>query len=747
MSNRVIEAVVRLSAKLGSLAAFSQLSAKMAAVNKQAAAYNRTQAAMASSSRIAMAAAARYLAPAALAYAAAAAGKEFATLERRMTRIGINANASSEAMQGAMGRVRTIADDLHAPVENVLSGLESLIASGKSLDEALALLPTVSAAAQAADADFKEMASTSDAISSAFEIAADRMSGAFDIIAHGGKMGKFELKDMASELPSLAPAFAALGYRGEEGLKRLTAALQIVRMEVGTSGEAATSFMDVISKMETDTVSNNFKKFGVNIRKEMGRARASGEDTLGAFIRLSREAVDGDMSKLPQLFTDKQMLVGMRALMNRFPELLGMYDELGNAAGTVMRDNERLARDTQATFDDMANSWDRLKKSIGEGVAPAVTPVLDSVSDGINDLINRDKENDIIKAYAEEKKLSASERLRLLMPGYFPGLGDKKQDEERRAGILWEKGVRTEADRKRIAGYQQGARRYSDTPERDPSLGPEVRTLPEIGPVPRFRDDAERDGSTGGTAKVPVPKPRPSEVDIAIDRADEARILKLMAGVYRDYRHSSVPVIPLPPSYAPQTYPPQAPPLRALDQVKAGISSVNFPPTKHLDRFVEDVSSGSNPRIERLKSLFSNFSGVSSRDGDLKRRGEELPASTARGDGTGRPAMSNVADMLRALEDASSAVGSDLARGGEDAASALTNAAPSVGASIGDAAAAKIAADAAMAGTAFGNAAAARIREAAGSIKIQAVAAPRSGGVSGNPGKAMPGAGEAVATP
>jgi hypothetical protein len=75
--------------------------------------------------------------------------------------------------------------------------------------------------------------------------------------------------------------------------------------------------MDVLTKMNSVTVSNSFKKqFGVDLRNEMKKAKAAGEDTLEAFIRLSKEAVNGDMSKLPLLFTDKQMLIGMRALMN-----------------------------------------------------------------------------------------------------------------------------------------------------------------------------------------------------------------------------------------------------------------------------------------------------------------------------------------------------------------------------------------------------------------------------------------------
>src|SRR5690606_28747750 len=137
MSNRTIEAVVRLSAKLGPMAAFGQMGAKMADVNKKAAAFNKTQALVARSSNAAAAAVMRYAAPAALAYGVASATKSFATIERRLERIGINADASSEQMQSLFQRMRMIADDVKTPIENVVTGMESLIASGKSAEEAM----------------------------------------------------------------------------------------------------------------------------------------------------------------------------------------------------------------------------------------------------------------------------------------------------------------------------------------------------------------------------------------------------------------------------------------------------------------------------------------------------------------------------------------------------------------------------------------------------------------------------------
>ena len=645
MSNRTIEAVVRLSAKLGPMAAFGQMGAKMADVNKKAAAFNKTQALVARSSNAATAAMMRFAAPAAIAYGAQRAVREFAGVERTLTRIGINADASREQMAGVFKELQQIAQATATPVDNIVSGLDSLIASGKSLDEAMALIGSVSATAQAAGADFGQMATTADAVSNSFGIAGDSMQGAFDILAMGGKAGKFELRDMAAELPSLAPAFAALGYEGEDGLKRLTAALQTVRMETGTSGEAATSFMDVLTKMNSVTVSNSFKKqFGVDLRNEMKKAKAAGEDTLEAFIRLSKEAIDGDMSKLPLLFTDKQMLIGMRALMNHTGDYTELLKALGNAAGTVYGDVNRVLKDSQSSIDRMANSWDRLKTSFGETIAPTASTAMETISSSLD-------RSSAINA-ALEKTGTAK--------GWWArshwGITSSEAEKD---SMAWVGGYRTDQQRALIAQHKD----YRDAASAAPSV-PVTRTPEEMaamraevwGSVPQ-NVVAPMPAHVRGT--IPIPQARPDPTDAAIDTQDAVRAAALR---------------PSPKTYAP-------------------------------------FASGTSPRdAERasMHALRSDPNGVAVAIDD---------ATTER--------------FKRALEGS----GADLAKGGEDAANAVSASGDDIARGGQDAAAALRAAGAAIA---------AQIKSAVANVNVRnSTGTPSAAAVSGNPGRTMPGAGKA----
>lgn len=479
MSNRVVEAVLRLSSKLGSMSAFRQLSSQFDKIDQKAQAFNRRQSLMAANSQKLQAAMLRYAAPAAVLAGAGISIKAYAEIERRMERIGITADASAGETKDALGRVRQIADDIRAPVDRVVDGLDNLTASGKTMKEALALLSPVSRTAQAADADFGQMATTADAISNSFGIAADKMERAFDIVAKGGKEGKFELKDMAAELPSLAPAFAALGYKGEAGLSRLVAYLQTVRMETGTSSEAATAFGDLLTKLESTNVANNFKKFGVDVRRGMAEARKQGLDPIDAFFKMTRQALKGDMSKLPQLFTDKEMQRAARAILRNTDALKQYETAMGEAAGTVERDLARIVNTTEAKLDRLGNSWRQLKESIGGGL---IDMGVGSLMDGASDQMT--KAQAINKALDDQGMSWTDKRLWWLKNGNI-GADMSAQNE-----MAWRGGFRTEEERRAIAGYGEfGKSRDAAAAQAriTPKLKKDKFGMPVDGPIPPRR--------------------------------------------------------------------------------------------------------------------------------------------------------------------------------------------------------------------------------------------------------------------
>lgn len=308
--------------------------------------------------------------------------KDFANFERAMVRIGITAGATADQTAAASRDVQNLSSKFALPLEQTLAGLDTLVASGLSLEEALAFLPSVLATAQATGSATEDIANTAIKASSALNIEATKMQNAFDIMVAGGKAGQFELKDMAQYIPELANSFASLGYTGEEGLKMLIALLQTLREDTGSAGAAATQLQNIFGKMQSEETINRFKKFGVNLTAEMEKAKAAGEDAVSAFVRLSKEALKGDLSKLPLLFSDQEFRLGMQSLITSADALEKFINVVNGAEvnGSTFRDLNVVLSDTQAKIDRMSNSFDRMMKSIGAGLSGPASSVMEGVA-------------------------------------------------------------------------------------------------------------------------------------------------------------------------------------------------------------------------------------------------------------------------------------------------------------------------------------------------------------------------------
>ncbi len=308
-----------------------------------------------------------------------------AELERRVTRIALTADATRKAGKAAIPVIRAIADEAGLLDDQVTDGLDTLVAQGRSLEEAMAFLPSVARTAQASGAAVSDIANSAEAVSNAFDISADQMQHAFDVLVAGGKAGKFELRDMAQYLPSLAPAAAAIGLKGEEGLRKLVAMLQVVRAQTGSAGEAATATANIFQKMETEETAKKFAKMGVDLRKEMALARREGRELVDVFLDLSETALQGDLSKLPQLFTDAEFARGMRALLNQRDAVNELEAALSAVNGVTMGDLGEVLKDNQTKIDRLSNSTSRLGDALGGlAVSSGLAAAMDSIAAAAN---------------------------------------------------------------------------------------------------------------------------------------------------------------------------------------------------------------------------------------------------------------------------------------------------------------------------------------------------------------------------
>lgn len=393
---QTIEARAILSASDRTGGIFSQIAAKIKGMNAAAATANRSAAATAgvaarasqasaAANTAVIGAAGRVLAPAAIAVGAARAYQNYSQTELQIKRIGITADATSSEVAGLNKTMRDTAISTGQSFAQIAKGLESLTAGGLDLKDALPAMPAIAKTAQAAGAEVEDMATTTLALNQNLKISTDSMQNAFDILVKGGKAGKFELKDMARYIPSIAPAAVAIGMKGEQGLMRLVAALQTVRNGTGSTEEAADSMLNIFAKMESNETTKKFKKFGIDLTAEMKKARAEGKDLLEVFIGLSEKAMKGDLSKVPQLFSDMQFARGMRALLSYKDLNKKVMEELSRSAGSTEIDFQKVMQSPVIAMNRLRESVDRTVNSIGAALERL--PRMFGSDKGLSDMI------------------------------------------------------------------------------------------------------------------------------------------------------------------------------------------------------------------------------------------------------------------------------------------------------------------------------------------------------------------------
>lgn len=383
--NRTIEAILKLSAKLGNTAAFGQMAAKMAAVDKQAKAFNRTQSLMTRGSM----AAATALRSSLMGAAAGAftlergyrAVERFAGVERSLTRTGLKLGATRSEMASLGAEMGRIGATYALHQDEVMKIADAYAETGAELKDIKSTLPVLAKSTQAIGAEGQDIVNTWDAARRSFDLATTSAEEFFGVIAAGGAGGKFEGSDLARYLPSLAPVAATQGFTGMEGAARLVGLLEAQRDYVGTSQEAATAVSDLLEKITSPEVEKKFSKMlGKDFRKELAKAKKEGRDVIEVLSELLQKATKGDESRLSEIFGERDSRRAARLIMTQLDEIRSKIEAIeGQSKGLIDKNVTEVLTDAQAKLDKFWATLDRVTTRVGGEAAGPVTDLLDKV--------------------------------------------------------------------------------------------------------------------------------------------------------------------------------------------------------------------------------------------------------------------------------------------------------------------------------------------------------------------------------
>jgi TP901 family phage tail tape measure protein len=376
-------AEARITARDATGRVFDQVAQKMKGVERASKGLNASMIGAASRTQSMISA----ILPTAAVGAAIADGvRRAAELERTTTRLGITSEATAAQVAKAQAVFSRVGPAYGVTSREVASAAEQYVAAGLSLETATGSMDATLRAAKATGSEVNDITSAGISLMQQFGVSVDELPAAFDRMSKSAKLGSFEVKDMARELPAILSAASRAGLTGLDGEAQVLTDLQMVRKVTSSGSEAANRYFNLLTKIYSPETSRNFKKYNVDYLKEIEKGRKAGVNAVDTTLGLIQKLTAGKNKTekegiLGALFGDMQVGQALVGLLSNLDERARVLKEtLGGAAGSIDKDLGKVLDTTASKMERFGANWDRLMTRIGSGAATVLNPVLESIN-------------------------------------------------------------------------------------------------------------------------------------------------------------------------------------------------------------------------------------------------------------------------------------------------------------------------------------------------------------------------------
>jgi len=294
------------------------------------------------------------------------AGRQVVGLQRRFTRLGIQANKATGEMESLKQQIFDIAQapDIKVDPSEITSAIEAIVEKTGDLDFARDNIKNIGAVIQA----------TGAAGASVGEILAEfqkmdikdpsQVLRAIDILNVQGKEGAFTLANLAALGPRVVTAYTSMGRTGVPALREMGAALQLIRMGTGNSEQAATSFEAVMRTLGDRAKVVKLQASGIQVF-DLDQLK-QGKEVLRPINELMLEIIQktgGKKTQLSQIF-DAEAMRAFNAASSEFQrtgnlETLKKFMNVQADGTTTLNDSARAAHDAAGGIELMSTAWEK----------------------------------------------------------------------------------------------------------------------------------------------------------------------------------------------------------------------------------------------------------------------------------------------------------------------------------------------------------------------------------------------------
>lgn len=232
------------------------------------------------------------------------AGKGVIDLDARLARLAITSGKGAGMLVGLKSQLFAISQQTYTPVGDLVDYINTIVAKTGDLEFAIKTVKeagTVSAATGTSMADLGAVAAN---LSEKLKIKPGELFQSLDILNLGAKAGAIEFRDFAAQMEVIAAATGRFNLQGIEGVRTLSAWVQVAKKSNASADETATAIKDAISEMLTAEKIKKMQKFGYNPIDAVATKKAgvtvmkNVEDVIKGIVK----ATKGDEIKLGEIF-------------------------------------------------------------------------------------------------------------------------------------------------------------------------------------------------------------------------------------------------------------------------------------------------------------------------------------------------------------------------------------------------------------------------------------------------------------
>lgn len=298
--------------------------------------------------------------------AGAAALRSAGGMESRLERLGIVADRSKKEMQKLNDEIFKVSQDRKINVDSseVLSAIEQIAAKTGDMAVAEENLKNIAMVLSATGASGDDVGSLFSNIFEKFNIRdSQEMLETIDALANQGKMGAFELRDLATQGERIISAYAAMGRTGKEAAIEMGTMMQLGRKGTGSTEQAATAFEALVRNLTDNRIIKKLRSIGVTVKDSSGNFRAIPDIVQDIIVRTK-----GNTTKLGAIFDEfarravnpiaiayQQALREGKSAKEAFEQLQNLMS-VDTSGQSIIGDSKRMAQTFEASVNSLKDA-------------------------------------------------------------------------------------------------------------------------------------------------------------------------------------------------------------------------------------------------------------------------------------------------------------------------------------------------------------------------------------------------------